>query len=125
MRLTGLSNAAISRIKRAQWDVDESGQAVPMGSTPAQPAGQTNIDDRVTVLEDQFQQQNSVLQEWLDYLNNYNSGMSQTLNELWNDVNTIGQDVDLLREQVSPTQFQQQKTPTTYSDLYQGVMNKK
>lgn len=129
MRLTGLNKKALQRIQRtAQWDVDESGNAVPMGSsgTPSGPAGGSgDVSQQVQQLQEQFNQQNSVLQEWLDYLNQFNAGMSESVNEVWTDVNTIADDVNLLKEKVQPTQLPTNQKPTTYSDAFQGVMQNK
>jgi len=130
MRLNGLNREALQRIqKAAQWDVDESGQAVPMGSsgTPSGPAGGSgDVSQRVEQLESQFQQQNQTLQEWLDYLNQFNTGMSESVNEVWTDVNTIADDVNLLKEKVQPTQLPaKQQKPTTNTDVFQGVMQNK
>lgn len=125
MRLTGISQNALKRIqKAAQWDVDESGQAVPMGTQTA-PGASGDVSERVTQLETKFQEQNQVLIDWVDYLNQYQSGLAENINEIWTDVNTIGDDVTQLKEQVKPTKFPQQQAPTTYSDLFQGTMSNK
>lgn len=126
MRLSGLNKKALERLRKVgQWDVDESGQAVPMGSETA-PAASGDVSQQVQQLQKQFQDQNQVLQEWVEYLNQYNSGLSDSLNEIWTDVNTIADDVTLLKEQVSPTQLpKQQQPPTTKSDIFQGTMGKK
>ncbi len=129
MRVNGLNTKALERIQKvSQWDVDESGNAVPLGSsgTPSGPAGGSgDVSQQIQQLDDKFNQQNQVIQEWLDYLNQFNSGMSESVNEMWTDVNTIADDVTQLKEKVQPTQLPTQQAPTTKSDLFQGVMNKK
>ncbi len=126
MRLNGLNTKALERLRKlGQWDVDESGQAVPMGSTTA-PAASGDVSQQIQQLQEQFNQQNSVLQEWLEYLNQFNTGMSESVNEVWTDVNTIADDVNLLKEKVQPTQLPaKQQKPTTNTDVFQGVMQNK
>jgi hypothetical protein len=115
MRLAGLNKKALQRIqKAAQWDVNDQGEAVPLGSsgTPSGPAGGSgDVTQQLQQLDDKINQQNSVVQEWLDYLNQYNSGMSESINEMWTDVNTIADDVTLLKEKVQPTQLPAQQQP--------------
>jgi len=104
MRLTGLSNSSLNRLrKRAQWDVDESGQAVPMGSPGAQ-GDSSDMSSRLTTLEQMVQQYGATFQEWVDYLSQYNQNLSESINEIWTDVNTIGNDVDQMRFKQQPQQ---------------------
>lgn len=125
MRLTGLNTKALERLRKlGQWDVNEAGEAVPLGTTTA-PGGSGDVSQQVQQLQTQFQQQNGIIQEWIEYLNQFNTGLSENVNEMWTDVNTIADDVNLLKEKVNPTQLPQQQAPTTKSDLFQGVMNKK
>lgn len=125
MRISKLNTKALERIQKvSQWDVDESGQAVPLGSTTA-PAASGDVSQQIQNLDNKLNQQNSVIQEWIEYLNQFNTGLSDNMNEIWTDVNTIADDVNQLKEKVQPTQLPQQQAPTTKSDLFQGVMNKK
>jgi ABC-type transporter Mla subunit MlaD len=125
MRLARLSTKALERIQKvSQWDVNEAGEAVPLGSTTA-PGGSGDVSQQVQQLQEQFNQQNSVLQEWLEYLNQFNAGMSESVNEVWTDVNTIADDVNLLKEKVEPTTLPSNQKPTTPSDVFQGVMQNK
>ena len=120
MRLSGLSKHALERIRRrAQWEVDESGQAVPVGGYAQQPASEeptSDLPQRVDKLEQQFQEQNAVVLEWIDYLNQYNSGFAETINEMWTDVGNIGQEVEQIKQKSIP--------PTPSPQIQQPAMSK-
>lgn len=96
MRLKSFSNASINRLRKyAQWEVDENNQAVPMGGY-ASP--DSDLNNRVTILEQMVNQYGEVFQEWVNYLSNYNDNLANSINEIWADVNSIGNDVDQMRQ---------------------------
>jgi DNA repair ATPase RecN len=112
MHLSGLSRDALRRLQKfAQWEVDESGQAVPMGTPEAQGAPGGDVENRLSTLEQMIKEYGATFQEWVDYLSQYNKGLADSLSAIWTDVNTIGNDVDQLRQEKQQTALQ--TTPQT------------
>lgn len=107
MHLSGLSRDALRRLQKfAQWEVDESGQAVPMGTPEAQGAPGGDVENRLSTLEQMIKEYGATFQEWVDYLSQYNKGLADSLSAIWTDVNTIGNDVDQLRQEKQQTALQ-------------------